>query len=67
MKQLFLESLGVQEMDAREMVEVDGGIEPVSFFIGAIVGGIIFEAWKGLVKKCLDGTIQTHVPGYGIR
>jgi lactobin A/cerein 7B family class IIb bacteriocin len=62
-----LENLGVQELDAREIKETNGGIEPVSFIVGAIAGGIIFEAWRGLVKKHLDGTIQYHVPGYGMR
>ena len=36
-KQLSLNNLGVQELDAKEMVEVDGGIAWI-----AIVGAIIY-------------------------
>jgi hypothetical protein len=33
MKQLSLNNLGVQELDAREMVETDGGAGPLIWFI----------------------------------
>ncbi|MEN8122808.1 MAG: class IIb bacteriocin, lactobin A/cerein 7B family [Bacteroidota bacterium] len=37
MKTLNLEQMGVQEMDAVEMKEVDGG----SFLLGVIIGAVI--------------------------
>ncbi|MDD2279270.1 MAG: hypothetical protein PHD06_01445 [Bacteroidales bacterium] len=38
MKQLSLENFGVQELDARERVEVDGGvIVPLLWFLAGVI------------------------------
>lgn len=44
MKNLDLNGLGVQEMNAEEMNVTDGGFW--QFVAGAIVGGIIYDAVK---------------------
>ena len=38
MKQLVLNDLGVQELDARELKETDGGIVGWALFVGACIG-----------------------------
>tara|TARA_R110000868_G_scaffold172128_1_gene407938 strand:- start:719 stop:874 length:156 start_codon:yes stop_codon:yes gene_type:complete len=46
-----LENFGVQELDAREIRETDGGIIPlliiaVDLFIMSAYSGYLYEAWK---------------------
>jgi len=51
MKNLNLENLGVQEMDAKEMVGVDGGVYPILAAIGFAIalydiGSDLYEGWN---------------------
>ncbi|WP_461788745.1 class IIb bacteriocin, lactobin A/cerein 7B family [Pedobacter sp.] len=59
MKNLNLENLGVQEMDARELEDVDGGVFPV-WLIG--VGIYLFDQ-REKVKQGLKDALHdlTHI------
>jgi hypothetical protein len=74
MKQLSLNNLGVQELDAREMVETDGGNPlwlpaAIAFIAGAIAGGVTYDAAKALYFASLESGNHYNgsVPGFGPR
>ena len=56
MKNFDLNACGVQEMNAAEVAEVNGGFLP--FVAGAICGGMLYDAWKAGVKYVLSGEYQ---------
>lgn len=45
MNTLEMKSLGIQELDSRDMLEVDGGAIPLLYVIGRVlVAGFIYES-----------------------
>ncbi|MCG8578770.1 MAG: class IIb bacteriocin, lactobin A/cerein 7B family [Bacteroidales bacterium] len=58
-----LAELGVQELNAQEMKTTDGGFW--QFVAGAIVGGIIYDGYKGAYNACADWAKRNHhyMPG----
>jgi lactobin A/cerein 7B family class IIb bacteriocin len=68
MKTLDLEQMGVQEMDAKEMMEISGGLGWLpAFLIGAIAGGAVYDAWKAGAKATLAGETGYRVGEWGPR
>lgn len=61
MKNLDLNSIGVQEMNALEMKETDGGWV-WAFIAGAIIGGMIYDVYKAASLALID--VQTEHPEY---
>ncbi|RDC57311.1 hypothetical protein DU508_09070 [Pedobacter chinensis] len=62
MKKLELENFGVQEMDAKEMVVIDGGNLP-PWAKGGIWGAIAYEImdnWKAVKAGLSDGWNGTY-------
>lgn len=45
MKNLELNAMGVQEMETKEKQKIEGG-SPWVFVAGAIIGGMIYDAYK---------------------
>jgi len=66
MKEINQNELFIEELNSNDLRERNGGWL-VPFSVGAIAGGIIYDAWKVMVKMHVDGTWQYHVPGYGHR
>jgi len=64
MKTLDLNAYGVQEMNAVEMKETDGGLGPVpAFLIGAVVGGVFYDTVKATYIGYFNLNQQAHIDG----
>lgn len=61
MKKLDLNSFGVTEINALDMQEIGGGWV-WAFIAGAIIGGIVYDAYKAACKTILN--VQIEHPEY---
>ncbi|MDD3567363.1 MAG: class IIb bacteriocin, lactobin A/cerein 7B family [Bacteroidales bacterium] len=57
MKELSLNNLGVQELDAREMVEVDGGFAWIAV-VGAII--YVYNNWDDFAEGFKEGVAEHY-------
>lgn len=57
MKNFNLNSLGVQELNNLDMKEVGGGWV-WAFIAGAIIGGMVYDAYKALSKEIIEAQIK---------
>ena len=55
MKKLDLKNYEVIALDSKEMKAHNGGGWHIPFVAGAILGGLIYDAWKAGVKYELSG------------
>jgi len=62
MENFDLNACGVSEMSTLEVVMTNGGFDPVSFFFGAIVGGLIYDCYKILCEAAME--VQVEHPEY---
>lgn len=57
MNSLDLNAMGVQEMNTSEMIQADGG-NPWAFVAGAIIGGMIYDAYKAVAFAIIEFQIE---------
>ena len=58
MEHLNLEQMGVQELNAREIKETDGGVigaDDLLLALGLFTAGLIFSDWANFKQGFIDG------------
>ena len=57
-----MEQYNLNELSAAEKVRIEGGNHIVIFIAGAIVGGLIYDAYKAACKAAVN--VQVNHPEY---
>ncbi len=52
------EKFGVSDLNAFELLKVEGGWL-IPFVVGAIAGGMIYDAWKAAAKHHINTMMET--------